>query len=474
VGIAYDMTELLTGTILKPQDLPKHLHLDRFPAVALIMTVCDDIFLSTIERLKLQIYPNCHIFILDDSNDPSNQALVDQLAAQSGYSVVRRDPRQGFKAGNLNHWLTHFGSAYKYLVVFDTDSRADADFITRLVDYAEHPKNENIAIFQSKVFSWNTHRLFTRILAVTAPARMNILKRTADQMGTLFAFGHNYLARIDHILDIGGFPENVTAEDTALTLLLSARGYSVRLVDLISYDTEPQDPLLYAQRTIRWAKQTVEMFRFPWPGASIRLKLVLCYHLYSYSINFVYFFLLLLSAWAFQAQGWTWNEFIAYIVVTSFYLTPAFIVLSSAALLWIFQLLLRTILALFTGASLKDIVLHSLIVTPLTYSFVFRMVFDMARTAFGAKVIFQPTNNQQSMPRPLSFFDFVAYMKIPIFYSFLILLGVILRNRYLLYGPNGVWLLLLLAAPLILWLVQMKSSPKNLEVPNPGVYGVKQ
>jgi hypothetical protein len=303
---------------------------------------------------------------------------------------------------------------------------------------------------------------------------MNILKRTADRMGTLFAFGHNYLARIDRILDVGGYPDNVTAEDTALTLLLSTKGCFVRLVDITSYDTEPQNPLLYAQRTIRWAKQTVEMFRFPWPGASVRLKLVLCYHLYSYSINFVYFFLLLLSAWAFQAQGWTWNEFVSYIVATSFYLTPAFLVLSSTALLWMFQLLLRTILAKLTGASLRDIILHSLLVTPLTYSFVFRMIFDMARTALGAKVVFHPTNNREFARDSFSFVSFVSYMKIPIFYSLLILLGVVLRNRYLLYGPNGVWLLLLLLAPLILWFVQMKPSPENLEVHNPGVYGAKQ
>jgi hypothetical protein len=84
IGIAYDITELVTSTILKPQTLPKHLHLDCFPAVALVMTVSDDVFPSTIERLKFQTYPNCHIFILDDSIDPLNQAMVDQLAAQYG------------------------------------------------------------------------------------------------------------------------------------------------------------------------------------------------------------------------------------------------------------------------------------------------------------------------------------------------------------------------------------------------------
>jgi hypothetical protein len=101
------------------------------------------------------------------------------------------------------------------------------------------------------------------------------------------------------------------------------------------------------------------------------------------------------------------------------------------------------------------------------------MIRDMVRTALGAKVIFRPTNHKELMPHSFSFLRFMVYMKIPILYSLLILLGVILRNRYLLYGPNGVWLLLLLASPFILWFVQVKSSPENVEVPNPGAYGVK-
>src|SRR5207249_2556238 len=124
------------------------------------------------------------------------RSIVDNLANQFGYYVLRRATRRGFKAGNLNHWFKVFASNYKYLVVFDSDSHADNNFVSRMVEYAEHPANRNIAIFQSAILPWNQQSLFARILGVIAPARIRVLKRTADRMGFMFSFGHNYLIRI--------------------------------------------------------------------------------------------------------------------------------------------------------------------------------------------------------------------------------------------------------------------------------------
>ncbi len=449
VGVAYDLTEMLLTVTCRPERLPKQSPLQEFPPVALVMTVCDDVLPPALNQLDQQAYPDYDVYVLDDSRDASSRTMVNQ----SGYKVLRRPTREGFKAGNLNNWLGRFGEKYKYLIVLDSDSLLEDDFVTRMIEYAEHSENEDIALFQSKILPWNTQRAFPRILGAIAPARMEVLKHTADRLGTMFSFGHNYLVRLSDVLDVGGFPENVTAEDTALTLRLSTLGRTTRLVDVTSFDTEPENMSLYARRMCRWAKQTVEIFRFPWRKASNRLKIMLCYHLYSYIIGFVYLVLLLLSAWAFHAEPYGIKEVISYIITTRAYLTPPFITLCSTALLWFFQVLSRAILAQCFGTRFKDTLLHGIIATPLMHSIVFRQTIGMLRTALGNPVGFQPTNqrNLDSTWSSPSIWDILAYMRFPLLFNIFLLLGVALHNRYLIYSPNVLWLLQLMFSPAILW-----------------------
>jgi glycosyltransferase involved in cell wall biosynthesis len=456
VGVAYDLTEMLFAAVCQPESLPVQIPLREHASVALVMTVCDDALALALDQLDQQTYPNCDVYVLDDSTDASSRAIVDQ----SQYTVLRRHTREGFKAGNLNNWLRRFGKKYKYLVVLDSDSLLDDDFVTRMVEYAEHPDNKDVAIFQSKILPWNIQRTFPRILGAIAPARMGVLKRTADRLGTVFSLGHNYLVRLDDVLDVGGFPENVTAEDTALTLRLSAIGQSTRLVDVTSFDAVPENMSLYARRTCRWAKQTVEMFRFPWPRASTRLKMMLCYHLYSYAIGFVYLALLLLSAWAFRAEPYGMDEIASHVLTTRLYLAPSFVILGSTALLWLFQLVSRAVLAKCFGTRFRDTLLHIVIATPLMHSFVLQQMTGMLQTALGVPVRFQPTNQRDldsnwSSP---SILNILGYMRGPVFLNSFLLLGVLLRNRYLLYGPNGFWLLLLVFSPVILWFFHRDAS----------------
>jgi cellulose synthase/poly-beta-1,6-N-acetylglucosamine synthase-like glycosyltransferase len=374
-----------------------------------------------------------------------------------GYGVLRRGTRRGFKAGNLNHWLDLYGTHYTYFVVLDSDSSIPDDFITRLVEYAEHLQNKQVAVFQSKILTWNVATPMQCVLGVLAPLQMYILERVANRTGTLLSLGHNTLIRTECVQQVGGFHEYVTAEDIALTLMLSREGYAVKLVDIISYDTKPRDVYCYARRTIRWAKQTVEMFRLPWQSAAFPLKLVLCHRLYSYVIHNVYFGLLLLAAWAsFSAD----NQPLYSLAALGAYSKPSlalwFVMLLIIPSLWTTQVMLRFVLAKKAGVSGRDFLLYILLSTSLMYFMAFPVTRAMLETVFGAKTSFIPTNTKSSVVPTLP--AIVNRMLPFLVYGGLVLIGVALNNRGLLFSLNGFWLLLLLIAPLVLWLFHSRGA----------------
>jgi membrane glycosyltransferase len=453
IGLSYELTEIILCLFVKPVDLPCELPMKEFPPVALIMTVCDDVDIHALKMLDLQTYPNYDVFILDDSTNQPARLVVDSFS----YRVVRRSNREKYKAGNLNNWLKNFCEGYKYIVVFDSDSYSDENFIAKLVGYAEHPDNRNIAIFQSKVILRSSRSLFEYLVGINLLARMWVLERIANITDTMLCFGHNYLMRVEAISKVGYFPENVTAEDTALTFELSAIGYSVKLVDVFSFTSEPTDIFVYSRRAIRWARQTLEMFRFPWPSAPIRLKLILCYHLYSYCIHPLYLLTIFLIAWAFKSPALNLTQIIAYYFAAKAYQSLPFLIWLFVVNLWVFVFAFRLALLKKIGISWRKIFLHGLLMSCLWYSYVFPLVNTLFLTALGQKIEFVPTNSHKVMlPNP-TLLNYIKQMYSPIFYSVIVLLGAFFRNRFLLYGITGLWLFVLLVSPLFFWGISQYS-----------------
>ncbi len=445
VGIAYDMTEALIAVIASPLQTPRQAPLSAFPPVALLVTVCDDAHPELWGQLK-QNYRNYDVFILDDSQNANQRALIDQ----SGFTVIRRATRRAFKAGNLNHWLDRYGASYKYFAILDSDSRIEKDFLLRMVEYAEHPLNQRIAVFQSKILPEKANTKFAQVLGGIAPLRLYILERTANRAGLVLSWGHNQLLRTEHVLEVGGFNESLTAEDTTLSLTLSAKGYSIRLVDEVSYDTEPSDVFAYARRTARWAGQTAEIFRLPWHGASFRLKLLLCFHLYSYLVHNVYFGLLSLASWSFKADSLPIDQLVSIWTTNVAYLWPWVAVLAALTCLWGLQVALRIYLAKQAGVTFKDFIRHSLLSTGVMCLVALPVNVAVVRTVLGNRLQFTPTNIDEG--NTVSFTKIARHLWLPFLAGVVVAIGIALRNYYLLFSLNILWLALWLSAPLILWL----------------------
>lgn len=451
IGIAYDLAEGLLALLVTPERLPKCSPLREFPPVALLITVCDDVIPEVLKRLQFQTYPNYDIFVLDDSSDESQHVLVDQF----GYTVLRRGTRRAFKAGNINNWLDKYGLNYEYFVVLDSDSVISPSFITRMVEYAEHPQNEHTAVFQSKIMPWNKSS-FPRILGTIKPLRHYILERVANRTGMLLAYGQNNLNRTDCILQVGGFHEGVTAEDTTLALMLSTKGYSVKLVDILSYNTEPQNVFYYARQITRWAAQTVELFHLPWQSVAFRLKLRLCYDLYRYLIQSVLLVLFLIAAWTFKAENWLSHDWLTSTINNQVYQHPWFLMSLAVINLWGLQFILHLVLVKKSGISLRNYLLYALLLSTLMYFVIVPVDIAMLRTALGAGVQFNSTNRRLLHMPTLS--AILSRMWPSTVCGGLFLAGMIFRNQYLVLSLNSLWLMLLLVAPLVLWLFHTDSK----------------
>jgi glycosyltransferase involved in cell wall biosynthesis len=446
LGLAYDLTEGLFALFSKPLFVPKVIRTAGRPPVALLMTVCDDVRTDRWGQL-LQDYLNYDVFILDDSSDPLQQELVDR----AGYMTLRRNNRHAYKAGSLNHWFDQYGGRYQYFVVLDSDSLIPPDFISRMVQYAEHPQNANIAIFQSRILPVEAKTFFAKTLGQVACLRLFAQERFANRAGLILSWGHNHLVRTEAIQQIHGFHESISPDDTTLSLMLGARGYSICLVDVESYDSDPEDIFAFGRRISRWAGQTTEVFKLPWEQAPFRLKLLLCQHLYSYLIHNVYAILLLMTAWGFDSREITLRKAVDFVQWNGSYFWPWGMVLVSLVLIWSLQIGIRLLVAVKAQVSIKAFLTHTLLATAITGFVGLSVDLTILRVIAGGKLKFDPTN-ARNITTPASSLKQLILMGGWLVLGGVILTGMILRNRLLFFSLNSLWLIFWLGTPYTLWL----------------------
>lgn len=285
-GLAFEISELSLILFL-PRSIPKKISaLQNKPPVALLYVTCDDINLNALKHLGNQSYKNMKVFILDDSKLKKSCAIVDS----SGFYVIRRSNRLGYKAGNLNNWLRKHSKDFKYFVVADADSILPPYFIEQMLSYAEHDENSNISIFESLIFPWNKVNNFVESQSLMLPLSNRRKLHIDNFFGTTLSVGHNNLYRTEDIIDIGGFQENYIAEDYATCIeLLKRNKNGCKTLPIISYERLPSNLNEFAKRQARWAYQTFQLLSLSTSGISLNVYLVMLrtFHHYSTPIIFL-------------------------------------------------------------------------------------------------------------------------------------------------------------------------------------------
>ena len=284
LGLTYDMAELLLALVAPRCDPPHCDGLMTRPRIALLCCTCDDVDIGVLRNLRNQTYENLEVFILDDSQSNNSRSLVDSV----GLTVIRRCNRSGYKAGNLNNWLSRYSLPFPYFVVADADSILPDSFVEQMVCYAEHPENANVAIFESYIQAWNTGNRFAHLQNVMAPLYRRLKSRLDNRAGTNLSAGHNNLYRTDVVRNVGGFMENYMAEDYATSAQILKWGkWLCKTVPITSYERLPENLSEYSRREARWAFQTFQLLSFNTSGLSLNLRLKLLMALHHHSTRVV-------------------------------------------------------------------------------------------------------------------------------------------------------------------------------------------
>lgn len=457
IGVAYGLTQLLLSLLSPKEALPHLQELSDHPAVALLYTTCDDLIPELLRRLRHQTYVNAEVFVLDDSTDEEYKHRVVQIAAECGFRVLRRGTREGYKAGNLNHWLALYGDRYKYFVVLDSDSALEDDFVERMVRYAEHPANAAVAVFQSKIRAWNTQDTIPRILDRMAPLYFYQQDRLANRFGYISCWGHNCLFHTAPIREVGGFDERFVSEDYATALNLIDHGYSCKLVDLVSYEAIPDTAENYTRRAVRWAKQSLELELYKSGGRNVPFlsKLHLFMNTYSFAIWYIFLAGIVLATWGYRSSPGDLAVFMRFMlnggIFSSSFKWPLLIVV----VYYFYFTLLRLPLAIKLGVGAGDYFKYLFLTWSLGFAMMIPLIVAQTKVLLGERPCFTATRSfsRRSRPGPL---EEIKRMRATLLFILFIAAGIMWNPLSL--GLNFPWVIPLVLAPLTSYLISTSRS----------------
>jgi len=441
IGIAYSLAELILSLLLRKKDLPKLEKLADTPAVALLYTTYNDAMPEVLSTLKEQTYKNCTVFVLDDSTDKHKKKLLDD----SGYRVLRREHRTGFKAGALNNWLSLFGDGYDYFVVLDSDSILPKDFSEEMLKYAEHPENQQVAIFQSKTEIWNVKYEFAKTAAMTAPIWMYKMERLANDCDVLLPWGHNNLFRTKILKEVGGFEADFVSEDFATDLKIISKGYRCRLVDLVSYEGTPETIQSFTKRTIRWSSGALQLLRYGRDytrNIPFSTGLYLFWTAYFYLIWAAYIPGMFLAVWGHQSSL---NDVFMFVSSGGLLSGMGLIQLALISFYIAYFLFLNLPIALRMGIA-KDFMKNIPLNAATSFYIMLPLVKAQLKTVFEKKQTFEVTKKGYSKA---SLFEILREMKFNLLFAVLLIIGAIRNPLAFLF--NWFWFLLYFASPLVIY-----------------------
>jgi cellulose synthase/poly-beta-1,6-N-acetylglucosamine synthase-like glycosyltransferase len=260
LGAAYGTTRELFSLKERPP-LPSVQALTNHPRVALLYTTMNDVVPECLASMA-QDYPS-DVFVLDDSTNPEAMATVDRVSSEKAYTVERRANRRGYKAGAINDWLAKHWGSYDYVVLFDADSYLPSDWVGQALKYAEHPANNDVAIFQGLINIWNLDTDFAATLAPMSKLGRFVWERNlANSMDAVFCYGHNVLVRVRALKQIGGFVEGYVSEDFATAVELAQKGWHSKFIPLHTYEAVPENVRGFIRRQNKWTRGSMEFWGF--------------------------------------------------------------------------------------------------------------------------------------------------------------------------------------------------------------------
>lgn len=205
--------------VTAPSDWPSvSVHLPVYNEKRVISRLLDSVIAFEYPRNKLEV------IVVDDSTDDTAELVQSYQENHSDIvTVIRREKREGFKAGALQAALHR--SKGELFVLFDSDYVPPPDFLRRMVPYLCSDKMVAFAQARQSYLpdekSWISHALS---LGIDAYAFIDQEARYSAGLLTHFS-GSGGLFRRTAVTDVGGWSSQTLAEDLDLSIRLRLRGW---------------------------------------------------------------------------------------------------------------------------------------------------------------------------------------------------------------------------------------------------------
>ena len=201
------------------------------------------------------------IQIIDDSTDATGDIIARKVTAlaQKGVRIthVRRNNRQGFKAGALRHGL--LSAPGEFVAVFDADFIPPRDFLLKSVPY--FLMDQRLGFIQSRWGHLNRkENVITHLQAIGINGHFLVEQFARNATGLFMNFnGTAGVFRKQAIFDAGNWQDDTLTEDMDLSYRIQLRGWRCRyLPDLVVPAEIPSNINAFKSQQFRWAKGSIQ------------------------------------------------------------------------------------------------------------------------------------------------------------------------------------------------------------------------
>ncbi|KAL9260982.1 putative xyloglucan glycosyltransferase 12 [Drosera capensis] len=243
-----------------------------FPMVLVQIPMCNEreVYHQSIAAVCNLDWPKSKILIqiLDDSDDPTTQLLIQEevLKWQSeGTNILYRHRviRDGYKAGNLKSAMNcSYVKDYEFVAIFDADFQPNPDFLKRTVIHFKD--NEEVGLVQARwSFVNKDENLLTRLQNINLAFHFEVEQQVNGIFINFFGFnGTAGVWRIKALEESGGWLERTTVEDMDIAVRAHLHGWKFVFLNDVECQCElPESYEAYRKQQHRWHSGPMQLFR---------------------------------------------------------------------------------------------------------------------------------------------------------------------------------------------------------------------
>jgi len=260
------------GTLTTPSESP--------PLVSVLIASYNEKFVigQTLDAIKNLDYPagKLQVVVADDSADDTKR-VVDEKVEELNLAgipalVSRRDAREGFKSGALNHAAPLLRG--EYILLLDADSTVTPESLSRgLAAFRLDPR---IAFVSFRVGHYNREQnLITRLYALSQDQGDTITKMGSYTLDAPYSFQGGFtLMSLAVLRNVGFWTNDSIVDDADLSCRIYSAGWrGIYLSDVRIFGEDPPDLEVWKKQATRVAQGWTKCARSNWRKILVSNKL---------------------------------------------------------------------------------------------------------------------------------------------------------------------------------------------------------